>query len=142
MRGLDLLLHLDDEPLAFPALDHCQRRAAGEPADEAGEDQLIEFAANYGQSLDWIVLGDLDPTIRRLYAIGTMTTIRRRWWREAALDHPVGLAAQVAGALFRGGGCRIAGQTSAQGGACCYPQCYPDAFGFIAQLAKSLIYRQ
>ena len=35
-----------------------------------GEDQLIEFAANYGQSLDWIVLGDLDPTIRRLYAIG------------------------------------------------------------------------
>jgi len=31
---------------------------------------LIEFAANYGQSLDWIVLGDLDPTIRRLYAIG------------------------------------------------------------------------
>ena len=44
--------------------------AAGEPADEAGEDQLIEFAANYGQSLDWIVLGDLDPTIRRLYAIG------------------------------------------------------------------------
>ena len=31
---------------------------------------MIEFAANYGQSLDWIVLGDLDPTIRRLYAIG------------------------------------------------------------------------
>jgi hypothetical protein len=30
---------------------------------------LIEFAANYGQSLNWIVLGDLDPTIRRLYAI-------------------------------------------------------------------------
>jgi len=23
-----------------------------------------------GQSLDWIVLGDLDPTIRRLSAIG------------------------------------------------------------------------
>ena len=43
----------------------CWLRAAGEPADEAGEDQLIEFA----QSLDWIVLGDLDPTIRRLYAI-------------------------------------------------------------------------
>jgi hypothetical protein len=51
-------------------LHHCQRRAAGEPADESGADQLIEFAANYGQSLDWIVLGDLDPTIRRLYAIG------------------------------------------------------------------------
>ena len=31
---------------------------------------MIEFAANYGQSLDWTVLGDLDPTIRRLYAIG------------------------------------------------------------------------
>jgi hypothetical protein len=30
---------------------------------------LIEFAANYGQSLDWIVLGDLDPTVRRLHAI-------------------------------------------------------------------------
>ena len=57
---------MGDEPLACTALDHCQRRAAGEPADEAGEDQLIEFAANYGQSLDWIVLGDLDPTIRRL----------------------------------------------------------------------------
>jgi hypothetical protein len=71
---------------------------------------LLEFAANYGRSLDWIVLGDLDPTIRRLYAIGTMTTIRRRRWREAALDHPVGLAAQVAGALFRGEGCRIAGK--------------------------------
>lgn len=64
------VLHLGDEPLACTALDHCQRRAAGEPADEAGEDQLIEFAANYGQSLDWIVLGDLDPTIRRLSAIG------------------------------------------------------------------------
>jgi hypothetical protein len=64
------VLHLGDEPLAWTALDHCQRRAAGEPADEAGEDQLIEFAANYGQSLDWIVLGDLDPTIRRLYATG------------------------------------------------------------------------
>ena len=60
--GLDRDIH--------PRLDHCQRRAAGEPADEAGEDQLIAFAANYGQSLDWIVLGDLDPTIRRLYAIG------------------------------------------------------------------------
>ena len=60
------VLHLSDDPLACIALDHCQRRAAGEPADEAGEDQLIEFAANYGQSLDWIVLGDLDPTIRRL----------------------------------------------------------------------------
>ena len=46
----------------------CWLGAAGEPSDEAGEDQLIEFAA--GQSLDWIVLGDLDPTIRRLYAIG------------------------------------------------------------------------
>ena len=56
--------------LACTALNHCQRRAAGEPADEAGEDQLIEFAGNYGQSLDWIVLGDLDPTIRRLSAIG------------------------------------------------------------------------
>jgi hypothetical protein len=56
--------------LACTALDHCQRRAAGEPADEAGEDQLIEFAGNYGLSLDWIVLGDLDPTIRRLSAIG------------------------------------------------------------------------
>jgi len=44
--------------------------ATGEPADEAGEDRLIEFAANYGQSLDWIMLGDLDPTIRRLSAIG------------------------------------------------------------------------
>jgi hypothetical protein len=55
---------------ACAALDHCQRRAAGEPAGEAGEDQLIEFAANYGQSLDWIVPGDLDPTIRRLSAIG------------------------------------------------------------------------
>jgi hypothetical protein len=64
------VLHLGDEPVACTALDHCQRRAAGEPADEAGEDQLIEFAGNYGQSLDWIVLGDLDPTIRRLYAIG------------------------------------------------------------------------
>jgi hypothetical protein len=42
------VLHLGDEPLACTALDHCQRRAAGEPADEAGEDQLIEFAANYG----------------------------------------------------------------------------------------------
>ena len=31
---------------------------------------MIEFAANYGQSLDWIVLGDLDPTVRRLYVIG------------------------------------------------------------------------
>ena len=39
-------------------------------ADEAGEDRLIEFAASYGQLLDWIVLGDLDPTIRRLSAIG------------------------------------------------------------------------
>jgi hypothetical protein len=64
------VLHLSDEPLACTALDHCQRRAVGEPAEEAGEDQLIEFAANYGQSLDWIVLGDLDPTIRRLSAIG------------------------------------------------------------------------
>jgi len=64
------VLHLVDEPLACTALDHCQRRAAGEPVDESGADQLIEFAANYGQSLDWIVLGDLDPTIRRLYEIG------------------------------------------------------------------------
>ena len=63
-------MHLGDEPLACTALDHCQRRAAHEPAADAGEDLLIEFAANYGQSLDWIVLGDLDPTIRRLYAIG------------------------------------------------------------------------
>ena len=30
------VLHLGDEPLACTALDHCQRRAAGEPADEAG----------------------------------------------------------------------------------------------------------
>ena len=50
------VLHLGDEPLACTALDHCRRRAAGEPADDAGADQLIEFAANYGQSLDWIVL--------------------------------------------------------------------------------------
>ena len=72
------VLHLGDEPLACTALDHCQRRVAGEPADEAGEDRLIEFAANYGQSLDWIMLGDLDPTIRRLSAnSGTMTAIRR-----------------------------------------------------------------
>jgi hypothetical protein len=27
---------------------------------------VIEFAGNYGQSLDWIVLGDLDLTISRL----------------------------------------------------------------------------
>ena len=66
VRQIIEVLHLGDEPLACTALDHCQRRAAGEPADEVGEDQLIEFAANYGQSLDWIVLGDLDPTIRRL----------------------------------------------------------------------------
>ena len=71
---------------------------------------MIEFAANYGQSLDWIVLGDLDPTIRRLYAIGTMTTIRRRWWREAALDHPAGHAARAAGALFRGAGIGESGE--------------------------------
>ena len=64
------VLHLSDEPLACTALDHCRRRAASEPADEAGEAWLIEFAANYGQSLDWIVLGDLDPTIRRLSAVG------------------------------------------------------------------------
>ena len=64
------MLHLGDEPLPCTALDHCLRRAAGKPADEAGEDRLIEFAANYGQSLDWIMLGDLDPTIRRLSAIG------------------------------------------------------------------------
>jgi antitoxin HicB len=32
-----------------------------------------------------------------------MTTIRRRWWREAALDHPAGFAARVAGALFLAG---------------------------------------
>ena len=70
VRQIIEVLHLGDEPLACTALDHCQRRAAGEPADEAGEDRLIEFAANYGQSLDWIVLGDLDPTIRRVYAIG------------------------------------------------------------------------
>ena len=63
------VLHLVDEPLACTALDYCQRRAADEPAGAAGADQLIEFAANYGQSLDWILLGDLDPTIRRLYAI-------------------------------------------------------------------------
>ena len=50
------VLHLGDEPLACTALDHCQRRAAGEPADGAGEDHLIEFVADYGQSLDWIVL--------------------------------------------------------------------------------------
>jgi hypothetical protein len=29
------------------------------------------------QSLDWIVLGDLDPTIRRCTQSGTMTAIRR-----------------------------------------------------------------
>jgi hypothetical protein len=62
--------HLGDEPLACTALDHCQRRAAGEPADEAGEARLIEFAANDGQSLDWIMLGDLDPTLRRPSATG------------------------------------------------------------------------
>ena len=56
--------------LVCTALDLCWLRAAGEPADEAGEDQLIEFAADLGQSLDWIVLPDLDPTIRRLCAIG------------------------------------------------------------------------
>ena len=62
------VLHLVDEPLACTALDHCQRRAAGEPADESGADQLIEFAANYGQSLDWIVprrsRSDHSPAVR------------------------------------------------------------------------------
>ena len=47
----------------------CWLRAAGEPADEAGEDQLIEFAANYGQSLDWIALISIRPSAG-WYAIG------------------------------------------------------------------------
>ena len=54
-----------------PVLDCVAGPSFNKPARRrGGEDQLIEFAANYGQSLDWIVLGDLDPTIRRLYAIG------------------------------------------------------------------------
>ena len=72
------VLHLGDEPLACTALDHCQRRATGEPTDGAGLDRLIEFAANYGQSLDWIVLGDLDPTIRRLSAVEYDDGVRPR----------------------------------------------------------------
>jgi hypothetical protein len=59
-------------------LDYCQRRATGEPTDEAGLDRLIEFAANHGQSLDWIVLGDLDPTIRRLSAVEHDDGVRPR----------------------------------------------------------------
>jgi len=44
VRQIIEVLHLGDEPLACTALDHCQRRAAGEPGDEAGEDQLIAVA--------------------------------------------------------------------------------------------------
>ncbi|HET9583513.1 MAG TPA: hypothetical protein VFP38_05635, partial [Bradyrhizobium sp.] len=54
----------------------CWLRAAGEPADEAGEDQLIEFAANYGQSLDWIVLISIRPSAGCTRS-GTMNAIRR-----------------------------------------------------------------
>jgi hypothetical protein len=102
VRQIIEVLHLGDEPLACTTLDHCQRRAAGEPADEAGEDQLIEFAANYGQSLDWIVLGDLDPTIRRLSAIGhnddDPAVMVGLWWSEAA---PMRSSARIRSASHR-----------------------------------------
>ena len=34
--------------------------------DEGDEAQLIAFAGMYGQSLDWIILGDLAPMLRTL----------------------------------------------------------------------------
>ncbi len=59
------VLHLVEEPLACTALDHCQRRAAGEPAGEAGADQLLpRTMANRSTGFCWAISIRHPPPVR------------------------------------------------------------------------------
>jgi hypothetical protein len=64
-----------DSALAEQALDYCRARARGVP-DDGSSDPLVEFAWTYGQSLDWILAGDLRGMI--------CSAAARPWWREPA----------------------------------------------------------
>lgn len=44
---------------ARPVLWYARRRADGFPEDENADVLLAEFARRYGQSLDWILIGDI-----------------------------------------------------------------------------------
>jgi hypothetical protein len=54
-----------DEAGAETVLAYCRSRAAGGPEDDAAEGVMIRFIVDHGQSLDWVLCGDLRGTICR-----------------------------------------------------------------------------
>ena len=54
------------------------------PLDRGDETQLIEFAEKHGQSLEWILTGDLVPMLRK-FAAGSSS-------RTNATTHPTRFA--------------------------------------------------
>ena len=53
---------------ASAALNYCQGRANGAPEDVRGFQDLVEFAHEYRQSLDWIPMGNMRGMIANLAA--------------------------------------------------------------------------
>jgi hypothetical protein len=58
-----------DRVKASAALNYCRCQANGAPEDDRGLQNLIEFACENGQSLDWILRGDVRCMIASLASV-------------------------------------------------------------------------